>query len=165
MDADESILNDVVNDANQPQDESDQKKDNSIWFKQPLRPKTPDPEWTKDPTADDAPKQTWFNNMLLKGTYRSSVELEYNMEECYRALTDQLDWANPKGNRCPFDMSKPLSLQDKEGHLTIPVKFFFNNDLEYLKAGNTERKYSSSITKTKAARYTLEGTEEMIPRI
>ncbi|GKC01968.1 hypothetical protein Tco_0993578, partial [Tanacetum coccineum] len=28
---------------------------------------------------------------LLKGTCKSYVELEYNMEECYRALTDQLN--------------------------------------------------------------------------
>ncbi|GKD77213.1 hypothetical protein Tco_1339834, partial [Tanacetum coccineum] len=28
---------------------------------------------------------------LLKGTCQSSIELESNMEECYKALTDQLD--------------------------------------------------------------------------
>nr|GEV81081.1 hypothetical protein [Tanacetum cinerariifolium] len=28
---------------------------------------------------------------LLKGTCQSSIELEYNMEECYKALTDKLD--------------------------------------------------------------------------
>ncbi|GKC46831.1 hypothetical protein Tco_1064553 [Tanacetum coccineum] len=28
---------------------------------------------------------------LLKGTYRSRVELEYNIEECYKAVTDRLD--------------------------------------------------------------------------
>ncbi|GKF55642.1 hypothetical protein Tco_0165982, partial [Tanacetum coccineum] len=39
---------------------------------------------------------------LLKGTCISCVELEYNMEECYKALTDQLDWNNPEGNRFPF---------------------------------------------------------------
>ncbi|GKA01408.1 hypothetical protein Tco_0674073 [Tanacetum coccineum] len=33
---------------------------------------------------------------LLKGTRRSYVELDYNMEECYKALTDQLDWNNPE---------------------------------------------------------------------
>ncbi|GKD18278.1 hypothetical protein Tco_1207436 [Tanacetum coccineum] len=76
---------------------------------------------------------------LLKGTCKSCVELKCNMEECYRALTDQLDWANPKGHKSPVDMSKPLPLQDKEVRLTIPVEFFFNNDLEYLKAGNKER--------------------------
>ncbi|GKA68806.1 hypothetical protein Tco_0768723, partial [Tanacetum coccineum] len=45
---------------------------------------------------------------LLKGTCKSCVELEYEMEECYRALSDQLDWNNPKGNQCPYDLSKPL---------------------------------------------------------
>nr|GEV92055.1 hypothetical protein [Tanacetum cinerariifolium] len=32
---------------------------------------------------------------LLKGTCTSSIELEYNMEECFKALTDKLDWNNP----------------------------------------------------------------------
>ncbi|GJS56741.1 hypothetical protein Tco_0651525 [Tanacetum coccineum] len=76
---------------------------------------------------------------LLKGTCESCVELEYNMEECFRALTDQLDWANPEGHKRSFDMSQPLPLQDKDGRLVVPVEFFFNNDLEYLKAGNKER--------------------------
>nr|GEV98389.1 putative reverse transcriptase domain-containing protein [Tanacetum cinerariifolium] len=76
---------------------------------------------------------------LPKGTYRNCVELEYNIEECYATLTDQLDWINRKGHKSPIDMSKPLPMQDKEGRLTILVDFFFNNDLEYLKAGNKER--------------------------
>ncbi|GJT85168.1 hypothetical protein Tco_1066885 [Tanacetum coccineum] len=102
---------------------------------------------------------------LLKGTCKSCIELEYNMEECYHDLTDQLDWANPEGHKILVDMSNPLPLQDKEGRLTIPVEFFFDNDLEYLKAGNKERSYSSSITKTPVARYTLEGIEDMIPTL
>ncbi|GKB38480.1 hypothetical protein Tco_0883422, partial [Tanacetum coccineum] len=60
-------------------------------------------------------------------------------------------------------MSKPLPLQDKEDRLVILVELFFNNDLEYLTAGNKERTYSSSITKAPAARYTMEGIEDMIP--
>ncbi|GJS46725.1 hypothetical protein Tco_0887188 [Tanacetum coccineum] len=102
------------------------------------------------------PKKDWFKKAL------SYVKLEYNIEECYHALTKQLDWANAKGHKSPVDMSKPLPLQDKEGRLVIPVEFFFNNDLECLKAGNKERMYSSSITKTPAARYTMEGIEDMI---
>nr|GEZ84374.1 RNA-directed DNA polymerase, eukaryota, reverse transcriptase zinc-binding domain protein [Tanacetum cinerariifolium] len=47
---------------------------------------------------------------LLKSTCKSYVESKYNMEECYRALTNQLDWANPKGYKSPVDMSKPLPL-------------------------------------------------------
>ncbi|GJX91810.1 hypothetical protein Tco_0345136 [Tanacetum coccineum] len=68
---------------------------------------------------------------LLKGTCKSFVELEYNIEECYQALSDQLDWNNPEGNHCPYDLSKPLPLHESRGRLTIPTDFFFINDLEY----------------------------------
>ncbi|GKF91788.1 hypothetical protein Tco_0275489 [Tanacetum coccineum] len=70
---------------------------------------------------------------LLKGTYKSNIELEYNMDQCYNALTDQLDWTIPEGDKPPYDLSKPLPLQDSPDRLTILVDFFFNNDLEYLK--------------------------------
>nr|GEX25873.1 reverse transcriptase domain-containing protein [Tanacetum cinerariifolium] len=33
---------------------------------------------------------------LLKGTCQSSIELEYNIEECFKSLTGILDWENPK---------------------------------------------------------------------
>ncbi|GKC69736.1 hypothetical protein Tco_1115619 [Tanacetum coccineum] len=68
---------------------------------------------------------------LLKGTCKSSIELEYNMDQCYNALMDQLDWTNSKGDRLAYDLSKPLPLQGSPGFLTILVDFFFNNDLEY----------------------------------
>ncbi|GJW36318.1 hypothetical protein Tco_0059238 [Tanacetum coccineum] len=38
-------------------------------------------------------------------------------------------------------------------------------DLEYLKTGNKEKKYVISLTKPKAARYELEGLEEIIPKL
>nr|GEU72021.1 reverse transcriptase domain-containing protein [Tanacetum cinerariifolium] len=69
---------------------------------------------------------------LLKCTCKSYGELEYNVEECFQALTDQLDWKNPEGYD-RSDMGKPLPLIEKECRLTIPVEVFFNNDLEYLK--------------------------------
>ncbi|GJU61557.1 hypothetical protein Tco_1243392 [Tanacetum coccineum] len=47
---------------------------------------------------------------LLKGTCKSFVELKYNMEECYKALNNKLDWNNPEGDRYPFDLNKPLPL-------------------------------------------------------
>ncbi|GJT08791.1 hypothetical protein Tco_0843253 [Tanacetum coccineum] len=75
------------------------------------------------------------------------------MEECYKAMTGQLNWENLKGDRCPFDLSKPLPLKGHPGHLTIAEEYFFNNDLEYLKSTDSERKYITSITKTKAARF------------
>ncbi|GJY52538.1 hypothetical protein Tco_0443385 [Tanacetum coccineum] len=71
------------------------------------------------------------------------------------ALTDQLDWTNPKGYDRP-NMGKRLPLIEKECRLTIPVEIFFNNDLEYLKRDKSERTYRSSITKITATRYTME---------
>ncbi|GJU88943.1 zinc finger MYM-type protein 1-like protein [Tanacetum coccineum] len=61
----------------------------------------------------------------------------------------------PKGDRCPFDLSKPLPLKGRLGHLTVPAEYFFSNDLEYLKSENVKRKYTTSITKKKAARYQI----------
>ncbi|GJS99492.1 hypothetical protein Tco_0820662 [Tanacetum coccineum] len=89
---------------------------------------------------------------FLKGTCKSSIKLEYNIKQCYLALSDQLNWTNLEGDRCPYDLSKPLPLQGSPGHLTIPSDFFCNNDLEYLKTGDKEKKYIASITKTKVTR-------------
>ncbi|GJV93692.1 hypothetical protein Tco_1541505 [Tanacetum coccineum] len=102
---------------------------------------------------------------LLKGTCKSFVELEYNIKECNRALSDKLDWNNPEGNQCPYDLSKPLPLHGSPGRLFVHADFFFNNDLEYLRAGNTKRKYTTSITKTKAARYDLKGIGDMVHKL
>ncbi|GKE02998.1 hypothetical protein Tco_1390981, partial [Tanacetum coccineum] len=78
---------------------------------------------------------------LLKGTCASSIEHEYNMDECFKVLTDGLDWSNPEGDRCPFDLTKPLFLKDPE------------------------KKYTTSITKTKAARYDIVEIEDMVPML
>ncbi|GKB44351.1 hypothetical protein Tco_0889293 [Tanacetum coccineum] len=102
---------------------------------------------------------------LLKGTCQSSIELEYNMEECYKALSDQLDWNNLEGDSCPFALSKPIPLKGHPGHLTIASEYFFNNDLRYLKSSDQEKMYTTSIIKTKAARYELVGIEDMIPSL
>ncbi|GKA29884.1 hypothetical protein Tco_0716129 [Tanacetum coccineum] len=156
MDMEEPALDDVVNDGNQPQDDADPMKDNSTWFKQPPRPETPDPEWNKDPNhqlkKDKITKADLEGPVfkLLKGTWRSSIELEYHLEQHYLTFSKQMDWTNPKGDICRYELSKPLPLQGPLGHLTIPDNFFFNNDLEYLKTRNSERKYTISITKTKS---------------
>ncbi|GJT41879.1 hypothetical protein Tco_0941744 [Tanacetum coccineum] len=89
---------------------------------------------------------------LLKGTCRSYVKLEYNMEECYKALNDQLDWNNPEGDRYPFDLSKPLPLVQSINRQIVLVDYFFNNDLAYLQGGSTGRTYMTSLTKIKAAK-------------
>ncbi|GKD48422.1 hypothetical protein Tco_1277398, partial [Tanacetum coccineum] len=103
---------------------------------------------------------------LIKGTCKSVVELEYHLEEVFKATIDQLDWHNPEAIPYPHDLSKPLPLiPDARGRLIIPYDHFINNDLEYLKGGSSSRKYTTSITKTKAADYGhIKWIEDKIPR-
>ncbi|GJR52745.1 retrovirus-related pol polyprotein from transposon TNT 1-94 [Tanacetum coccineum] len=53
---------------------------------------------------------------LLKGTLTNYVELEYDFKECYKALSEKLNWDNPKGGDYPFDLTKPLPLVMNENH-------------------------------------------------
>ncbi|GJV15159.1 hypothetical protein Tco_1360482 [Tanacetum coccineum] len=50
-------------------------------------------------------------------------------------------------------------------HLIVAADYFFNNDLEYLKSSDPERTYTTSITKTKVARYEIIGIEDMVPTL
>ncbi|GJW26478.1 hypothetical protein Tco_0040289 [Tanacetum coccineum] len=101
-----------------------------------------------------------------KKSQKSVVELEYHLEEVFKATNDQLDWHNPEGRPYPHDLSKPLPLiPDARGRQIIPYDHFINNDLEYLKGGSSSRKYTTSITKTKAADYGhVKWIEDKIPR-
>ncbi|GJS01950.1 hypothetical protein Tco_0318458 [Tanacetum coccineum] len=101
----------------------------------------------------------------LKGTCSSSIELEYHFQECFNALTDKLDWNNTEGDRYPFELSKPLPLISQPCYQTVVAEYFFNNDLEFLKSSDPRKTYTTSITKTKAARYEIFGIEDMVPML
>ncbi|GKB17530.1 hypothetical protein Tco_0851453 [Tanacetum coccineum] len=103
---------------------------------------------------------------LIKGTCKSVAELEYHLEEVFKATNEQLDWNNPEGTPYPHNLSKPLPLiPNARGRLVIPFDHFINNDLEYLKGGSSSRKYTTSLTKTKAADYgQVKWIEDRIPR-
>ncbi|GKA79405.1 hypothetical protein Tco_0786001 [Tanacetum coccineum] len=68
---------------------------------------------------------------LLKGTRTNFAELEYDFEECYKALSEKLDWDNPKSNDYPFDLTKHLPLVVNGNRQIVPVDYFFNNNLKY----------------------------------
>ncbi|GKE45414.1 hypothetical protein Tco_1472698, partial [Tanacetum coccineum] len=67
MDVGESVKDDGV-DAEDPTqaNASVPKRNKSTWFKMVVveRPDSPNPEWHKEPTVDDAPEQSWFNEMV-----------------------------------------------------------------------------------------------------
>ncbi|GJX35930.1 hypothetical protein Tco_0247487 [Tanacetum coccineum] len=129
--------------------------DERLW--NPSSSRTPDREWNQTKMVDDRPPQQWMTNV---------VELEYHLEEVFKATNDQLDSHNPEGRPYPHDLSKPLPLiPDARGRQIIPYDHFINNDLEYLKGGSSSRKYTTLITKTKAADYGhVKWIEDKIPR-
>nr|GFA16435.1 hypothetical protein [Tanacetum cinerariifolium] len=167
--------------------------DPNDWFKKPKRPPTPYPKWNTSKTVDDGPTQNWLSDLakeekpskmfnklstpidiitftmnclqisdltkadlvgpvynLLKDTCKSYVELEYNMEDYYKALNDQLDWN---------------TLVQLRNHLIVPTDYFFNNYLAYMQGGSTDLMYTTSLTKTKAAKYDLKGIEDLVPML
>ncbi|GKA95091.1 hypothetical protein Tco_0817129 [Tanacetum coccineum] len=102
-----------------------------------LNVKTLTPELLAGPTFE-----------LMKGTCKSLTELEYFCEEVYKATTEKLDWINPEGRQYPHDLRQPLPLvPNSQGRHVIPFHHFINNDLEYLRGGESSRKYSTSVTK------------------
>ncbi|GJT96345.1 hypothetical protein Tco_1091863 [Tanacetum coccineum] len=85
---------------------------------------------------------------LIKGTCKSVVELKYHLEEVFKDTNDRLDWHNPEGKPYPHDLSNPLPLiLNEQGRQVIPLDHFINNDLEYLKGGNSSKNYTTSISK------------------
>nr|GEU63877.1 hypothetical protein [Tanacetum cinerariifolium] len=84
------------------------------WFFQQKKPPTPDHDWNKTLLA-------------THGSIQPLVELEFFLEEVYKAMTYQLDWVNPEGA--------------------------------------SSRKYTTSVTKTKAADYGhIKWIEDLVPR-
>nr|GFB20686.1 hypothetical protein [Tanacetum cinerariifolium] len=77
---------------------------------------------------------------LMRGSCTSLTELEYHLEE-------------------------PLPLiSNNRGRRVIPFEHFINNDLEYLWGGDSSRKYTTSVTKTKAADYGhIKWIEDLVP--
>ncbi|GJT10511.1 hypothetical protein Tco_0857553 [Tanacetum coccineum] len=102
---------------------------------------------------------------LLKGTRSNFAELEYDFEECYKALSEKFDWENPEGGDYLFDLSKPFPLITRGKLQRVPFEYFINNDLKYLQGGVSTMTYTTSTTKTKAAQYDLPGIKDKVPNI
>ncbi|GJY27328.1 hypothetical protein Tco_0402054 [Tanacetum coccineum] len=148
------------------------------WFQKPTRLPSPDHAWNTSVPAVHESVQPWLSNLaqqdpresfdeltdstfdfsafvlnrlnvqtltpellagptfeLMKGTCKSLTELEYFCEEVYKATTEKLDWINPEGRQYPHDLRHSLT-----------------------------RKYSTSVTKTKAADYGhIKWIEDLVP--
>nr|GEV18613.1 hypothetical protein [Tanacetum cinerariifolium] len=93
---------------------------------------------------------------IIKVFHPDVIHLQYQMEECHKLLTDNVDDPILRHN-----VSKPLPLGGPPGQVTIQSHFFFNKDLEYLRYGSKGRRPALSISKMKAAYYSDAGLEQM----
>ncbi|GJV04472.1 hypothetical protein Tco_1338041 [Tanacetum coccineum] len=147
------------------------------WSTKPTQPQEPtDPDWNVDKTPQQGQNQSWLMT-LASSTKKPSKTFDELMStpidfsafimnglkinKCYKALSEKLDWENPKGGDYPFDLTKPLPLVMSRNRQKVPVDYFFNNDLKYLKGGISTMTYMTSLTKTKASQYDLPGIEDM----
>ncbi|GJR80604.1 hypothetical protein Tco_0151389 [Tanacetum coccineum] len=134
-----------VADSDMPQDEEENLGNDD---EEPKRKVASKHDWFTKPKQPQEPRLAF---KLLKGIRTNFAELEYDFEECYKALSEKLDWDNPEGGDYPFDLTKPLPLVLNRNHQMVLVDYFFNNDLKYLQGGITTMTYTTSTIKTKAA--------------
>nr|GEY19982.1 hypothetical protein [Tanacetum cinerariifolium] len=134
------------------------------WFSQQKKPPTLYCDWNKTLPATHESIQPWISELTKKSDSRSSfnelmdtpgsckslVELEFFLEEVYKATTGQLEWVNPEGQQYLHNLLKPLLLiLNNRGRHVITFDHFINNDLEYIRGGASSHKYTTSVTKTK----------------
>nr|GEU90243.1 hypothetical protein [Tanacetum cinerariifolium] len=148
------------------------------WFQIQNKPPTPDRAWNKTLPATHRSIQPWISDLAKQADSRSSfnelmdtpvdflaflmnrLKVETLTPELLAGPTYELmkgsckNWNNPEGQQYPHNLLKPLPLiPNFQGRRVIPFDHFINNDLEYLHGDATSRKYTTSITKTKAADY------------
>ncbi|GJZ61504.1 hypothetical protein Tco_0617641 [Tanacetum coccineum] len=97
-------------------------------------------------------------NEIVKVFHPNVIHLQYQMEECHKLLTDQVDESIIR-----YNVSKPLPLGHPLGQVMIQFDFLLNNDLEYLRYDHKSGRPALSISKMKATYYPDVGLEQMVP--
>nr|GEU97168.1 hypothetical protein [Tanacetum cinerariifolium] len=152
------------------------------WFSQPRRPPSPDRDWNKTLPATQGNAQLWISVLERQTDARSSFNelldtpIDFSKFIMNRLGIDTLTpelLAGPtyelmRGScqQYPHNLLQPLPLiPDNRGRRVIPFEHFINNDLEYLWRGGSNRKYTTSVTKTKVADYGhIKRIEDLVPR-
>nr|GEZ21634.1 hypothetical protein [Tanacetum cinerariifolium] len=83
---------------------------------QPIVQTSQHPEWFSQPKGPPTPDRNWNKTLPAAQGNAHLTELEYHLEEVYKAITDQLDWDNPEGQQYPYNLLQPLPLiPDNQG--------------------------------------------------
>ncbi|GJS28272.1 hypothetical protein Tco_0488892 [Tanacetum coccineum] len=154
---------------------------NQDWFK-PLsedeRPATPEPAWSIPSSSLHVPIHNWASAVFIDWFYKKQgiteltpkhleghvykvvkafhpdmIHLQFQMEECHKLLTNQVD-----DRLLRYNVSKTTHWVSSS-QVTIQIEFFFNKDLDYLLFGSKGDRLALSITNMKAAYYPDAGLE------
>ncbi|GKD79128.1 hypothetical protein Tco_1341749 [Tanacetum coccineum] len=113
------------------------------------RPPTPDHDWKKTLPDAHGPVQPWISSL---------AQMESPHESFNELMDTPLNFSAFVMNRLKVDTLTPKLLT------VIPFDHFINNDLAYLSGGDSIRKYTTSVTKTKATDYGhIKWIEDLIP--
>nr|GEW55267.1 hypothetical protein [Tanacetum cinerariifolium] len=153
----------------QPVAEASQHPD---WFSQQAKPPSPDRAWITTLPATHERTQPWISDLAKQADSRTSfnelidthvdfsaflmnrLKLDTLTLELLAGPTYELMKGSCKRYQYPYDLLKPIPLiPNSRGCRVIPFDHFINNDLEYLRGGASNRKYTNSVTKTKATNY------------
>nr|GEY23265.1 hypothetical protein [Tanacetum cinerariifolium] len=153
------------------------------WFQKQAKPPTPNCAWNKTLPATHGPIQPWISNLARKDDSRTSfnelmdtpldfsafvmnqLKVDTLTPELLASPTYELMKGSCKSLQYPHNLRKPLPLiPTSRGRRVIPFDHFINNDLEYLRGGISSQKYTTLVTKTKAAYYGhIKWIEDMVP--
>nr|GFA26107.1 hypothetical protein [Tanacetum cinerariifolium]GFA26122.1 hypothetical protein [Tanacetum cinerariifolium] len=155
------------------------------WFSQPRRQPLPDRAWNTTLPATQGDDQSWISDLARQTNACSSFNelldtpIDFSNFIMHRLNVDTLTpdlLAGPTYNlmrgsctslsELEYHLEEPLPLiPDNRGRRVIPFEHFINNDLEYLRGGASSRKYTTFVTKMKAADYGhIKWIEDLVPR-
>nr|GFB62118.1 hypothetical protein [Tanacetum cinerariifolium] len=150
----------------------------------PRRPPSPDRDWNKTLPAAQGDAQSWIGDLARQTDARSSfnelldtpidfsnfIMIQLNVDTLTSELLVGPTYELIRGScnsltELEYHLEEPLPLiPDNRGRRVIPFDHFINNDLEYLRGGASSPKYTTSVTKTKAADYGhIKWIEDLVP--
>nr|GFB93558.1 hypothetical protein [Tanacetum cinerariifolium] len=150
----------------------------------PRRPPSSDHAWNTALPAAQGDAQSWISNLARQTDARSlfnellDTPIDFSTFIMHRLNVDTLTpdlLAGPtyelmRGSctsltELEYHLEEPLPLiPDNRGRRVIPFEHFINNDIEYLRGGASSRKYTTFVTKTKAADYGhIKWIEDLVP--
>ncbi|GJX61198.1 hypothetical protein Tco_0294098 [Tanacetum coccineum] len=98
---------------------------------------------------------------VVKAFYPDVIHLQFQMEECHKMFTDQIDWTNPEGDQVRVDVNQPLPLDGPLGH-----KFYIDrhDSLSHRKDVKTHMRILSVVRIKAYSRYGYDYLSEIVPR-